>query len=83
MPATLPPLASPDRFAGRDGSAHGGIRGHRHRGTGSHPGAGAAVGLEALEDGVWNASCGPLTRGRLLERHMKIEEACGRLTRTL
>jgi hypothetical protein len=47
----------------------------------SHTGAGAYVGLEEIDDGIWNVSCGPLTRGRLLERHMRIEDAYGKRTR--
>jgi putative transposase len=43
--------------------------------------AGEYVGLEAIDEGVWNVFCGPLTRGRLLERHLRIEDASGRRTR--
>lgn len=31
--------------------------------------------------GVWNVYVGPLKRGRLLERHMRIEDVYGRLKR--
>jgi putative transposase len=81
MPNTRPPLAYPDRFEVRDVSANGGLRWH-HRGVNvSHVCIGAYVGLEAMDDGVWNVSFGPLTRGRLLERHRRVEDAYGRLKR--
>jgi hypothetical protein len=37
--------------------------------------AGEYVGLEEIDEGVWNVSFGPLKLGRLLERHMRIEDA--------
>jgi hypothetical protein len=43
--------------------------------------AGEYVGLEEIDDGVWNVYFGPLKLGRLLERHMRIEDAYGRLKR--
>jgi hypothetical protein len=45
--------------------------------------AGAHVGLEEIDDGIWTVYFGPLKLGRLLERHMKIEDAFGRLHRQL
>mgnify|MGYP001568531414 CR=1 FL=1 len=43
--------------------------------------AGESVGLEDIDDGVWNVYFGPLTLDRLLETHMRIENAYGRLKR--
>jgi putative transposase len=43
--------------------------------------AGEDAGLEEIDDGVWNVYFGPLKLGRLLERHMRIEDAYGRLKR--
>ena len=83
MPAKLPPLAYPDRFEVRYVSANGGIRWNRPWVNVSHTCAGEYVGLEELEDGVWHVYCGPLKLGRLLERHMKIEDAFGRLKRKM
>jgi len=37
--------------------------------------------LEEIDDGIWNVYFGPLKLGRLLERHMRIEDAYGRLRR--
>jgi putative transposase len=43
--------------------------------------AGEYVGLEEIDDGVWNVYFGPLKLGRLLEWHMRIEDAYGSLQR--
>jgi putative transposase len=81
MPHKLPPLEDPDRFEVRDVSAHGGSRWHHHGVNVSHVCVGAYVGLEAIDEGVWNVSFGPLTLGRFLERYRRIEDAYGRLKR--
>jgi putative transposase len=81
MPNRLPPLAYPDRFEGRYVSAHGGLRWHHHWVTVSHTCMGEDVGLEELDDGIWHVSFGPLTLGRLLARHRRIEDVYGRLQR--
>jgi putative transposase len=74
MPTRWPPLDDPDRFAVRDVSAHGGIRWNHPWGNVSQTCIGAYVGLEAIDAGIWHVSFGPLTRGRRLERHRRIEE---------
>jgi putative transposase len=80
-PHKLPPLEYPDRFEVRSVSANGGIR-WNHQGVNvSHTCVGDYVGLEDIADGVWNVYFGLLRLGRRLERHMRIEEAYGRLTR--
>jgi putative transposase len=81
MPHKLPPLEYPDRFEVRYVSANGGIRWHHQWVNVSHVCVGAYVGLEEIDDGVWNVYFGPLKLGRLLERHMRIEDAYGRLKR--
>jgi putative transposase len=81
MPHKLPPLEYPDRFEVRYVSAHGGIRWPHQWVNVSHTCVGEYVGLEEIDTGVWHVSCGPLTRGRFLARHMRIEDAYGRLTR--
>jgi putative transposase len=81
MPTQLPPLAYPDRFEVRDVSANGGLQWHHQGVNVSHPCAGEDVGLEDIDDGGWHVSFGPLTRGRRLERHMRLEDPSGRLTR--
>jgi putative transposase len=81
MPHTLPPLEYPDRFEVRYVSANGGIRWHHQWVNVSHVCVGAYVGLEEIDDGVWNVYFGPLKLGRLLERYLRIEDAYGRLKR--
>jgi hypothetical protein len=39
------------------------------------------VGLEEIDDGIWNVYFGPLKLGRLHERRMRIEDEYGRLYR--
>jgi putative transposase len=81
MPNKPPPLEYPDRFEVRYVSANGGIRWNHQWVNVSHVCVGEYVGLEEIDDGVWNVYFGPLKRGRLLERHLRIEDASGRLTR--
>jgi putative transposase len=81
MPHKPPPFAYPDRFEVRYVSANGGIRWNRQWVNVSTTCAGEYVGLEEIDDGVWNVYFGPLKLGRLLERHMRIEDAYGRLKR--
>lgn len=81
MPHKPPPFEYPDRFEVRYVSANGGIRWNRQWVNVSTTCAGEYVGLEEIDDGVWNVYFGPLKLGRLLERHMRIEDAYGRLKR--
>ena len=81
MPAKLPPLEYPDRFEVRYVSANGGIRWNKGWVNVSSTCVGEYVGLEEIDDGVWNVYFGPLKLGRLLERHMRIEDAYGQLKR--
>ena len=62
-------------------SANGGIRWNKRRVNVSTTCIGEYVGLEEIDDGIWNVYFGPLRLGRLLERHMQIEDAYGRLKR--
>ncbi len=82
MPAKLPPLEYPDRFEVRYVSADGGIRWNRRRvNVSTTVCIGEYVGLEEIDDGIWNVYFGPLKLGRLLERHLRTEDAYGRLRR--
>ena len=82
MPSKLPALEYPDRFELRYVSANGGIRWKKHAWVNvSSVCVGEYVGLEEIDDGVWNVYFGPLKLGRLLEQHMRIEDAYGRLRR--
>jgi putative transposase len=80
-PHTLPPLEDPDRVEGRYVSANGGIRWNHHGVNVSHVCVGASIGLEEIDDGVWNVYVGPRKLGRFLQRHMRIADAYGRLKR--
>jgi transposase InsO family protein len=81
MPTPLLPLEYPDRFEVRYVSANGGIRWNRRWVNVSITCVGEYVGLEEIDDGVWNVYFGPLKLGRLLEKHMRIEDTLGRLAR--
>lgn len=81
MPNKLPPLEYPDRFEVRYVSANGGIRWNKGWINVSITCVGEYVGLEEIDDGVWNVYFGPLKLGRLHERHMRIEDEYGRLKR--
>jgi putative transposase len=81
MPSKLPALEYPDRFEVRYVSANGGIRWNKAWVNVSTTCIGEYVGLEEIDDGIWNVYFGRLRLGRLLERSMKIEDAYGRLYR--
>ena len=81
MPHKIAPLEYPDRFEKRYVSNNGGIRWNHEWVNVSACCAGEYVGLEEIDDGVWNVFFGPLKLGRFHERHMKIEDANGRLLR--
>jgi len=81
IPNKLRPLEYPDRFELRYVSYNGGIRWNHQWVNVSITCAGEYVGLEEIDEGVWNVYFGPLKLGRLLERHMRIEDAFGRLSR--
>ena len=81
MPSKLPSLEYPDRFEVRYVSANGGIRWNSQWVNVSITCVGEYVGLEEIDDGVWNVYFGALRLGRLDERNMRIEDAYGRLFR--
>lgn len=81
MPNKVPPLEYPDRFELRYVSANGGIRWNKDWVNVSVVCAGEYVGLEEIDDGVWNVYFGPLKIGRFHERLMRIEDEYGRIKR--
>ena len=81
MPDKLLPMEYPDRFETRYVSANGGIRWRRQWVNVSAPLVGEYVGLEAIEDGLWDVYFGVKKIGRLHERHMRIEDHMGQLRR--
>ena len=62
-------------------SANGGIRWNCRWVNVSTVCIGEYVGLKEIADGIWNVYFGLLRLGRLSERHMRIEDAYGRLYR--
>ena len=74
MPRKLPPLEYPDRFEVRYVSDNGGIRWNNAWINVSTVCIGEYVGLEEIDNGLWNVYFGPLRLGRLDERRMRIED---------
>ena len=81
FPDPIPPLEYPAHFETRYVSYNGGIRWKSQWVNVSITCAGEYVGLEEVDDGIWNLYFGPLKLGRFLEQHMRIEDAYGQLWR--
>ena len=81
MPSKLPEMVYPDRFQVRYVSANGGIRWHKQWVNVSSALVGQHLGLEAVDDGLWDVYFGVKKLGRLHERHMRIEDCMGRYRR--
>jgi putative transposase len=81
MPSKLPPLDYPGHFEVRYVGFNGGIRWKRDWVKVSIVCAGEYVGLVVDDNGIWNVYFGLLKIGRLLEEHMRIEDANGKLKR--
>jgi putative transposase len=81
MPNKLLPMEYPDRFEVRYVSANGGMRWHKQWINVSSALVGEYVGLEAIDDGIWDLYFGIKKIGRLHERLMRIEDTMGRLRR--
>lgn len=80
-PAKLPKLEYPAHYEKRLVSANGGIRWNNHWVNVSCCCALEYVGLEEIDDGVWEIYFGPMKLGRLLEEYMRIEDQFGKLKR--
>ena len=81
FPERLPRLEYPAHFETRYVSANGGIRWNCAWVNVSITCAGEYVGLEEIDNGVWEVYFGPLKLGRLIEEQMRIEDAYGSLWR--
>ena len=81
MPDKLPELEYPDRFEVRYVSANGGIRWKHKWVNVTSALIGEYVGFEEVDDGLWDVYFGPLKLGRLIERHLMIEDHLGNLKR--
>lgn len=81
FPSRLEPFEYPDRFEARLVSTNGGIRWQSYWVRASTTLAGDYIGLEEIDDGIWDVWFGPIIIGRFHERHLRIEDAFGRLKR--
>ena len=81
FPEKLPPLEYPAQFETRYVSYNGGIRWRSQWINVSITCAGEYVGLQEIDNGIWNVYFGPLKLGRLIEEHMRIEDVYGKLWR--
>lgn len=82
MPQRLPQMEYPDRFEVRYVSGNGGIRWHKQWVNVTSALIGEHVGLEPVDDGLWDVYFGVMKLGRLHERHMRIEDHWGQLRRS-
>lgn len=70
-PKHLPKLHYPDYFEVRKVSSNGVVYWHNKMVYVSHLLKGEPVGLEQVDDGIWNVYFGPITLGRFDERDIK------------
>jgi len=81
FPKKLPALEYPAHFETRYVSYNGGIRWNCDWVNVSITCAGQWVGLEEIDNGIWNVYFGPVKLGRLIEEQMRIEDEAGKLWR--
>jgi hypothetical protein len=81
MPRKISPFVYPDRFETRYVNASGGIRWSSNWVQVSTVCSGEYVGLEEIDDGIWEVYYGPLKIGRFHERLGRIEDENCRLNR--
>ena len=80
-PKKVPALEYPAHYETRYVSHNGGIRWNCDWINVSITCAGQWVGLEEIDDGIWNVYFGPVKLGRLIEEQMRIEDEAGKLWR--
>ncbi len=81
FPDRLAPIEYPDHYEIRRVSNNGGIRWNSNWVNVSHVLGGEYVGLEEVDNELWNVYFGPLHLGRFSETDMRIEDALGRKRR--
>ena len=81
FPKRVPALEYPAHFETRYVSHNGGIRWNCDWVNVSITCAGQWVGLEEIDNGIWNVYFGPVKLGRLIEERMRIEDEAGKLWR--
>lgn len=80
-PKKVPALEYPAHFETRYVSYNGGIRWNCDWVNVSITCAGQWIGLEEIDNGIWNVYFGPVKLGRLIEEQMRIEDEAGKLWR--
>ena len=80
-PEKLPKLEYPSHYETRYVSTNGGMRWNSDWVNVSICCAGEYVGLEEIDNGIWQVYFGPVKLGRLIEEQMRIEDASGQLWR--
>lgn len=81
LPTRLPPIEYPGHFEVRLVSRNSGIRWKKHWVCVTHTLAGEYVGLDEVDDGLWDVYFGPVKLGRMDERRLQIEDHKGRFAR--
>lgn len=81
LPSVLEPIRYPAHYETRLVSTNGGIRWHNQWVAVSTTVAGHFIGLEAVDDAIWDVYFGPIKLGRFLEDQLRIEDDRGRTTR--
>ena len=81
LPRRLAPVEYPGHFEVRLVSRNSGIRWKKHWVCVTHTLAGEYVGLEEVDDGLWDVYFGPIKLGRMDERILRIEDHKGRTLR--
>jgi hypothetical protein len=81
LPRAVPALIYPAHFETRLVSKNSGIRWGNKWVAVSTTVAGLHVGLEEVDDGIWDVYLGQVKLGRLLEEKLRIEDHLGRLKR--
>jgi putative transposase len=77
-PRRLPPVEYPPHFEVRLVSRNGGIRWNSCWVSTSHALLEQYIGLEEVDNGIWDVYFGPIRLGQLHERTLRIEDALGR-----
>ena len=81
LPKEVPELVYPAHYETSLVSKNSGIRWNCQWVAVSQTCAGLYVGLEQVDQGLWDVYLGPVKLGRLLEEKMRIEDHLGRLVR--
>ena len=81
FPKRLPSIEYPGHYEKRLVSRNGGIRWNSRWVNVSHVLGGEYVGLEEIDNGLWDVYFGPLKLGRMDESDLRIEDSLGRKSR--